>query len=34
LVDDDIKDQEVDDSIESVPFIAEPVKKKRVRSQK
>ncbi len=34
LVDDDTKDEDVDDSIESVPFISEPVKKKRARSQK
>ena len=34
LVDDDAKDEDVDESIESVPFISEPVKKKRSRSQK
>ena len=34
LVDDDIKDEDIDESIESVPFISEPVKKKRARSQK
>ena len=34
LVDDDTKDEDVDESIESVPFISEPVKKKRTRSQK
>ena len=34
LVDDDTKDEDVDESIESVPFIKEPVKKKRTRSQK
>ena len=34
LVDDDTKDEDVDESIESVPFISEPVKKKRIRSQK
>ena len=34
LVDDDIKNEDVDESIESVPFISEPVKKKRARSQK
>ena len=34
LVDDDTKDEDVDESIESVPFISEPVKKKRARSQK
>ena len=34
LVDDDSKDEDVDESIESVPFISEPVKKKRTRSQK
>ena len=34
LVDDDSKDEDVDESIESVPFISEPVKKKRIRSQK
>ena len=31
LVDDDTKDEDVDESIETVPFIAEPVKKKSVR---
>ena len=31
-VDNDIKDEEVDASIESVPFISEPVKKKRTRT--
>ena len=34
LDDDDTKDEDVDESIESVPFISEPVKKKRARSQK
>ena len=34
LVEDDIKDEDVDESIESVPFISEPIKKKRIRSQK
>ena len=34
LTDDDTKDEDVDESIESVPFISEPVKKKRARSQK
>ena len=34
LMDDDTKDEDVDESIESVPFISEPVKKKRARSQK
>ena len=34
LVDDDTKNEDVDESIESVPFISEPVKKKRTRSQK
>ena len=34
LVDDDSKDEDVDESIESVPFISDPVKKKRTRSQK
>jgi len=34
LVDDNTKDEDVDESIESVPFISEPVKKKRTRSQK
>ena len=33
-MDDDTKDEDVDESIESVPFISEPVKKKRTRSQK
>ena len=37
-VDDEVKNQDVDEyedaSIESVPFISEPVKKKRTRSQK
>jgi len=32
LEDDDTKDEDVDESIESVPFISEPVKKKRVKS--
>ena len=32
LVDDSSKDEDVDESIESVPFISEPVKKKRIRS--
>ena len=32
LVDDDNKDEDVEESIESVPFISEPVKKKRTRS--
>ena len=34
MMEDDTKDEEVDESIESVPFISEPVKKKRARSQK
>ena len=34
LVDDDTTIEDVDESIESVPFISEPVKKKRTRSQK
>ena len=34
FVDDDNKDEDVDESIESVPFISEPVKKKRTTSQK
>ena len=34
LMDDDTKDEDVDESIDSVPFISEPVKKKRARSQK
>ena len=34
MMEDDTKDEEVDESIESVPFISEPVKKKRTRSQK
>ena len=34
LVDDDAKDEDVDESIESVPFISEPVKKRRTRTQK
>ena len=32
LVDDDTTNEDVDESIESVPFISEPVKKKRTRS--
>ena len=32
LMDDDTKDEDIDESIESVPFISEPVKKKRIRS--
>ena len=34
LVDDEVKDEDSDASIESVPFISEPVKKKRTRTQK
>ena len=34
LVDDDTKGEEIEESIESVPFISEPVKKKKARSQK
>ena len=34
LLDDDTKDEDIDESIESIPFIAEPVKKKRTRSSK
>ena len=34
LVDDEVKDADNDASIESVPFISEPVKKKRTRTQK
>ena len=34
LLDNNAKDEDIDESIESVPFISEPVKKKRTRSQK
>ena len=34
LLDNDTKDEDIDESIESVPFISEPVKNKRTRSQK
>ena len=34
MMENDTKDEDVDESIESVPFISEPVKKKRARSQK
>ena len=34
LVDDNTKDEDVDESIEAVPFISEPVKKKSIRKQK
>ena len=34
LVDNKVKDEIIDSSIESVPFISEPVKKRRTRSQK
>ena len=34
MMEDNTKDEDVDESIESVPFISEPVKKKRARSQK
>ena len=34
LADDKVKDELIDSSIESVPFISEPVKKRRTRSQK
>ena len=34
LVDDEANDQDEDPSIESVPFISEPLKKKRTRTQK
>ena len=34
MMEDDTKDEDVDESIDSVPFISEPVKKKRTRSQK
>ena len=34
MMEGDTRDEDVDESIESVPFISEPVKKKRVRSQK
>ena len=34
LADDKVKDEIIDSSIESVPFISEPVKKRRTRSQK
>ena len=34
LLNDDNKNQGVDESIESVPFISEPVKKKKTRAQK
>ena len=31
---DKTKEEEIDQSIESIPFISEPIKKKRVRSSK
>ena len=34
LEDEEMKDDDIDQSIESVPFISEPVKKKRSRSSK
>ena len=34
LIEDYTKDEDVDESIESIPFISEPVKKSRTRSQK
>ena len=34
LADDDTKEEGINESIESVPFISEPIKKKRIRSQK
>ena len=34
MMEDDNKDEDVEESIESVPFISEPVKRKRARSQK
>ena len=34
LVDDEVKDEDSEASIDSVPFISEPVKKKRTRTQK
>ena len=34
MVDDNTKDEDVDESIEAVPFISEPVKKKSIRKQK
>ena len=34
LVDDEVKDEDDDESIESVPFLSDPVKKKRTRTQK
>lgn len=34
MMEGDTRDEDVDESIESVPFISEPVKKKRARSQK
>ena len=34
LLEDDTTDEDVAESIESVPFISEPVKKKRTRSPK
>ena len=34
LVDDEVKDEDQHASIESVPFISEPVKKKRTKTQK
>ena len=34
LLGNNIKDEDIDDSIQSVPFISEPVKKKRAKSQK
>lgn len=34
LADDKVKDELIDSSIESVPFISEPVKKRKTRNQK
>ena len=34
MMEDDTKDEDVDESIESVPFISEPLKKKSTRSKK
>ena len=34
MMEGDTRDEDVDESIESVPFISEPVKKKRARNQK
>ena len=34
MVNDNTKDEDIDESIDSVPFISEPIKKKRTRSSK